>query len=716
MHKIVEMASIEYRLETQEPSKTLAQEIMTSHSKDAVAKAFIRIWLLRVVKLSKQPVVLSDLTLKDLLIEYLPELDIHDQDSICWHKGLHFLLSQACLYKASLTIEQNIILANIHWLRVNTNTTSADLEVLIFFLFCNEYRQLKALFSLFDGKDKRLSYRLLAGLLDQDVREVERIFEDCSLFRGLNLYEFDTFSSDFITSVELNVSFLIDFFSEPLTDKVLLKHMVDDVSETELQLANYRHMKEETTLLIPYLKSALKKQRQGCNVLMYGAPGTGKTQLAKVLAHELGVKLLAVRSMEVRPEYFYDGRERLEFLTRANELLATGDALFLFDEASEVFARQGLSLTTAEQNKGGLNLLQENNKVPTIWITNNIDYMDNAAIRRFDVVVEFKPFTEKQRSELFQSILRPSVSTELLAKLAKHQGLQVAIVSRAHKVAHELHPASLKNYEKSLLQLINSTLKAQQQSVITALGSDAQKSLKFDVELMNASFNVQNLKRLLTVKQSARICCYGLPGTGKSHFAQYVAEYLRKPLQVVRASDVLNMFVGGSEQNIARIFDQAKAQKAVLVIDEIDSFLQARSGKQHSWEVTLVNEMLVQMENFDGILFGTTNLLDSLDAAALRRFDVKLEFKPFTLEQRSYLLQQLAQELLGPDFDVTTVAFDVIAKSLEGLTAGDAEVLKRQVRFQPLRNFSDLVSRLRAEVALKPSMKSSKSIGFCTSL
>lgn len=86
------------------------------------------------------------------------------------------------------------------------------------------------------------------------------------------------------------------------------------------------------------------------------------------------------------------------------------------------------------------------------------------------------------------------------------------------------------------------------------------------------------------------------------------------------------MFVGQTEKNIARAFAEAKEENAVLIFDEVDSFLADRNSANRNWEITQVNEMLVQMENFDGIFIATTNLMDNLDRASLRRFDLKLEF------------------------------------------------------------------------------------------
>ncbi len=74
------------------------------------------------------------------------------------------------------------------------------------------------------------------------------------------------------------------------------------------------------------------------------------------------------------------------------------------------------------------------------------------------------------------------------------------------------------------------------------------------------------------------------------------------------------------------MFRQATADGAVLLLDEADSFLQERQKASHSWEVTQGNELLTQMEDFEGLFVCSTNLMDSLDKASLRRFDYKIKF------------------------------------------------------------------------------------------
>ena len=78
----------------------------------------------------------------------------------------------------------------------------------------------------------------------------------------------------------------------------------------------------------------------------------------------------------------------------------------------------------------------------------------------------------------------------------------------------------------------------------------------------------------------------------------------------------------------------------MLVFDEIDSFLQDRNKAIRSWEITQVNEMLVQMEGFDGVFIATTNLMDSLDRTSIRRFDMKVGFGYMDGTQAAKLLQK----------------------------------------------------------------------------
>ena len=105
-------------------------------------------------------------------------------------------------------------------------------------------------------------------------------------------------------------------------------------------------------------------------------------------------------------------------------------------------------------------------------------------------------------------------------------------------------------------------------------------------------------------------------------------------------------FIDQRSPNMAAMFREAENEKAVLLLDEADSFLQDRRGAQRTYEVTEVNEMLQGMERFAGIFVCTTNLMDRIDQAALRRFTFKIRFKPLTGVQRE---KMFVTEALGGD-------------------------------------------------------------------
>jgi len=134
-----------------------------------------------------------------------------------------------------------------------------------------------------------------------------------------------------------------------------------------------------------------------------------------------------------------------------------------------------------------------------------------------------------------------------------------------------------------------------------------------------------------------------------------------------------------------------------LILDEADTFLRSRESAQRSWEMTMVNEMLTQMESFQGIFFCTTNLIDRLDEASMRRFDMKINFQYIKRHQAVKMFEDLCQKLNFTCDDLSLRAFSQIGK----LTPGDFANALRQSRFNPTKDAMGLVHRLKSENALK---------------
>ncbi len=168
--------------------------------------------------------------------------------------------------------------------------------------------------------------------------------------------------------------------------------------------------------------------------------------------------------------------------------------------------------------------------------------------------------------------------------------------------------------------------------------------LTYSTELLNVTGDIVSDTQLVSAFNAfpaIRVLLHGPAGTGKTNFAHYISEVTGFDLKVVRASDILGAYVGESEKNVARIFAEAKRDKQMLLIDEVDSLLATRTALNQNWEVQLVNEFLTQIECFQQPLFATTNFFERLDKAVLRRFDYKVMLGQLTNQS---LIDSLSQE------------------------------------------------------------------------
>ena len=261
--------------------------------------------------------------------------------------------------------------------------------------------------------------------------------------------------------------------------------------------------------------------------------------------------------------------------------------------------------------------------------------------------------------------------------------------------------------------MIKSSLKAQGFVTAKKKGKkDKNKEINlpqnYDVSLINASANLKELAKGIKESKNARLCLYGPAGTGKSAYAKFSAKSLKSELIIKKASDLIDCYVGNTEKNIANAFKEAKDQNAVLVFDEIDSFLQDRNEAIRSWEITQVNEMLVQMEGFDGVFIATTNLMEGLDSASIRRFDMKVEFGYMDGAQAAKLLQKEC-ESLGIIVDKT--AKNSVAK-IKFLTPGDFATVARSAKFSPILSAGEFIDRLNEEIKHKNIENNGRIAGF----
>ena len=605
------------------------------------------------------------------------------------------------LEKAKISCELKDLEHNLNLLQSNLGLNDAEKTILRFVAIMFNYEVVSDACELIGDLNSRQAVKSLSQILNLNSSDVQNAFRKDGIFAKTSIIKLDSYGSNLRSKIDvLNDEFVEALFTKCESIDEIFASAIKPCSETNLSLKNYAHVKEDMQILVSFLKSAVRKKQKGVNILLYGSAGTGKTELSKVIASELNLKLYEVAYAD--ESGYANELKRIRSYCLAQNVLSAGSNLLMYDEAEDVFNTDNDE--KRQYGKAFINRSLETNEVPTIWITNNIYCMDEAVVRRFNLAVELGVPNENMRAKIIKEYSANLIDNKLIKKLAKNQHVAPAVVSNASLVVSNLNA---RDKNKAFERVISNTLKAQGYGEIEKDKSSDDLPSSYDPNFVNSNCDLNELMKGIKESKSARVCLYGVPGTGKSAYAKFIAKSLKKPIIIKKGSDLLSMWVGGTEQNIAEAFKEAKDKKAVLVFDEVDSFLQDRSMAARSWEITQVNEMLVQMESFDGIFIATTNLIDNLDKASLRRFDLKLEF--------GYLLPNQALNLFKKECALLKVKFDENAakkvSNLGLLAPGDFASVRRQAKFRPIKNADDFCQRLEQEVTLKNEEKSAR-IGF----
>jgi SpoVK/Ycf46/Vps4 family AAA+-type ATPase len=628
----------------------------------------------------------------------------------------------------SLKKESTLVEKNIDALAGLLQLNPAERALLLYGTLARYQRDLRGLLVEFKVSNAQEAYAAIARVAGVNEAEVAEALRAGSRLERIGMVE------NLIS--EHNITDLADLMkvSEQLPP-VLMRHyegpsdlmavFTRPAVRSELNEGDFHYVGDDCRMMTALLRNAVARKEPGVNILLYGPPGTGKTELAKVAAQAAGLELYEVEYAD-RDGNSLSGRDRYRSLQISQVFLkGSTNVGLLFDEVEDVFppistdAAQLMARldssdaapTGSVSGKAWVNQILETNPVPVIWVTNRIEQIDLAFRRRFQYHLELKSPPPGAREALVtRALAGVEVGEKFASRLAERRGLTPAQIRTAVKFARLAGDACSDSAEALIeRQLVNAD---------KALGNTSSERgarrvvTSYDLSLVNTEsrFEVPKIVEALRRKGFGTLCFYGPPGTGKTALAEHIAQELQRPLMIRQASDLVSKFVGETEQNMAKMFEEAEAEQAVLLLDEADSFLRSRRLAERSYEVSEVNEMLQGMERYAGIFICTTNLFQELDEAALRRFTFKIQFKGLKPEQRE---RMFVAEALGGEAQRLTDEQRQRLRALELLAPGDFAAVKRQVdvlgeSFEP----DEFLSQLEAEHRVKPEVRQHRGIGF----
>ncbi len=483
-------------------------------------------------------------------------------------------------------------------------------------------------------------------------------------------------------------------------------------------------------------------------ILLYGAPGTGKTLLAKAVANESDANFFYVGGPEIISKYVGESEERLRKLFA--DAQENAPSIIFIDEIDAIAPKREEVMGEVEKRMVSQLLtimdgLKARGEVIVIGATNRPDSIDQALRRpgRFDREIEIGVPDKSGRNQILTIHVRcmPLDKDVNIAEIAGvthgYTGADLGLLTKEAAIKALRRVLPLMNIEEETLspKVLDSII-VTREDFFDAM-HEIQPSALREVYVERPTVKWADIGGMVEIKREIQeavelplkkpeifekmgirpikgILLYGPPGTGKTLLAKAVANESESNFISISGAQVLTKYVGESEKTVREIFKKARmAAPCVLFIDEMDAIAMRRGGNADLGNMVIervVDTMLTEMDGLRSlknvVVIGATNRPDMLDPALMRagRFDRLIEIVPPD-EAARFEIFKIATAKMPLDKEVN---LKDLAKLTEGYTGADIDNLVREAGMSAIRDESKKVTSRHFELSFKsivPSIK-----------